>query len=294
MLEVAIASLFLWFITGFNIVEGGVPIIGIQWSTFSTFALFWYLMMLNLQYGGIRTLNQFLYEIDYDFRMLWPSLIHPWRSRKKYHSGDIVDGLRATTMATLICLGALFLFEVIWVPLYDYFQFGVSWEWPVYFALTKYPVWARNFGDAAIFLVVGALILAWAYEGKDMHRRFSYSFRIDRYWAFILVITAGMWVLWIFFPAQQINTAELSSGQVLGQLASTYSQYSCYIFPSQHLFPQNTYTFYPCSILGKEYAVSQILGFFNPDNWLHLLNVVTKYATFLAVCYPCMVRVERA
>jgi hypothetical protein len=304
MLGLTIASFPIWMLTGFNLQEGDVPVLGIQWSTFGTFALFFYLLTVNLQVGGLNSFRQLRAEVRYDLHFLprFPmDLIK--RRRPDYKTAGVVDPLRAFAVALLICVSCLFLFESIWVPLYDYLQFG-SVMWPVYSANTGlFTVFERN----TFFFIaplLGGTVFFWTVIDdefimmpnfsvvKTYWHRYSMSFRLDRYWVLILGLTAAMWGLWIWFPHSAMNLGSLTSAQVSGELAKSFSLSNCYIFPSQGLFPQNTYTFYPCSAAGQPYPLKDIMAFFSPGNWLHLVNVLTKYATFLSVCYPAMIRVK--
>ena len=141
MLALTIFAFIIWMVTGFNLEEGDVPALGIQWSTFGTFTLFFYLLTINLQLGGLESFKQLRSEVRYDLGFLF----HPLsRTRSQYRTNGVVDPLHGFTVALLVCVSCLFLFESIWVPLYDYFQFG-SVMWPVYSASTSYfTVFDRN------------------------------------------------------------------------------------------------------------------------------------------------------
>lgn len=293
MLALTIFAFIIWMVTGFNLEEGDVPALGIQWSTFGTFTLFFYLLTINLQLGGLESFKQLRSEVRYDLGFLF----HPLsRTRSQYRTNGVVDPLRGFTVALLVCVSCLFLFESIWVPLYDYFQFG-SVMWPVYSASTSYfTVFDRNTIFFLLPLIAGLLVLPSVIDGKapDLFHRYELKFRLDRYWVLVLLCTAAVWGLWIYFPQQPFDVASLTTAQVSGELSKSFTSSGCYIFPSQGLFPQNTYTFYPCSVAGQPYPLKEIFAFFSPGNWLHLVNVVTKVLTFLSVCYPLMARVKRA
>lgn len=289
MLLVTFGGLGAWFFSGFNIVEGAVPLIGIQWSTFATFSFFFYLMMVNSQTGGIQTLGHLKSEIRYDLSFFKVFFRHPISSRKHYLNDSAENPFKAVILATLVCMSALFAFESVWVPLYDYFQFG-SVMWPVYFAITSFPpVIIRNIG---LFLAPLILAIELASINIGMGRVWSSKvrWRLDFGFIWLFVLAASFWLAWIAIPHQ---VATIQTNMIIGPTASTFSLSNCYIFPSQHFFPQNTYTFYPCSLQGANYTPPQILGFFNSDPWVHTINVLTKVATFMAVCYPMMMRVRQ-
>jgi len=81
---------------------------------------------------------------------------------------------------------------------------------------------------------------------------------------------------------------DLGTSDVMGPPGSSFSPDACYTWPSQGFFPQNTYTFYPCSIAGTGYQPKQIPGFFDPNGWTHAVDVLTKFATFAGICYPLL------
>ena len=293
MLGLTLVALAAWGITGFNIMEGAVPIIGIQWSTFATFTFFFYLLMVNFQRGGLDCLAELKANIKQDFGFLARVFTHPRGIRDAYPNEGIMDGIRAMLLSSLICLGALFLFEAIWVPLYDYFQFG-SVMWPVYMASMppgQIAPLIRNMVLGIFPLLLAPLALKLLSLDSPTKDRFFVKWRFNRF-SFVVIFAALFWVQWIIFPHQSISTA-LAASQVMGLQASSFNPANCYIWPSQGYFPQNTYTFYPCAVKGANYTLPQIMGFFNPDNWLHLVNVLTKFFTFAAICYPFMALVRR-
>jgi hypothetical protein len=316
-LSLSLVGLAAWLYTGFNIVEGGVPVIGIQWSTFATFSFFFWLLMANFQ-NGISSFADLKAALKDDIRYLaraarerphfWRSWITgdgkfadfwarierrvdvawisvDWVVREQYPQKGNVKSLGAFTAALLVCMSATFLFEAIWVPLYDYFQFG-SVFWPVYFASVMPPVIIRNVG-----LFIMPLAIVWVlFSIKDW---FPVQYRANGQWLGILAVCAGMWLTWIAFPHSAFPISQLDYGtanQVIGPLAKTFNPMDCYIYPSQALFPQNTYTFYPCALAGQSYTPPQILGFFDSDPFVHLVNVLTKFVTFAAVAFPFLVR----
>lgn len=288
MLLTAIISCGAWAVTGFNVAEGYVPLISIQWSTFATFSFFFYVLVVNLQYGGLRTFKVLLGELRYDLHFIFRVA-----RRSKYdRNSGLVDGLRAGLFALCVCTFCTFLFESIWTPLYDGLQFG-SLLWPVYYASTgAFTVLERNTLMTFIPLLLAPLIFfAFTIKSIDEKGNPTYSYRIEPRTgatALALASIAGVcWLVWIFFPHQSVPVEN-----VLGPLAKTYSSTACYIYPSQGLFPQNTYTFYPCWTAGAHYPLNVIYGFFDPDNWTHAVNVITKFFTFAAASYPFMVRVK--
>lgn len=291
MLLLTLASLIGWAITGFNIAEGAVPIVSIQYSTLATFAFFFYVLVVNLQLGGLEKISQLGSEMKFDLLYLIR------RSRKSYRQGykntGTVDGLRAGIYAFLVCLSALFAFELIWVPLYDYFQFGSFW-WPVYYAHTPGLFSSIVYRNVLMFLIplLLASMIMYAFGVKSLDAkgnpsyRWSLTARINSKAVGLFIAAEICWAFWIQFPHNPIVPATF-----IGLSHPTFEE--CLINPSQTLFPQNTYTVYPCSASGAVYPLSQIFGFFDPNPWTHAINVLTKFATFAAFCFPFMVKVKR-
>lgn len=274
-------ALFAWLVTGFNVVEGAVPLIGIQWSTFATFSAFFYLMMVNFQVGGLQRVGQLVHELRYDLLYLKLTFTKGLSARQHYERVSVVNPLRAFIMSLLVCMAALFLFESVWVPLYDYFQFG-SVLWPVYFAVVSPPVILRNMGLFVFPLLLVGLMLDLGFQNVRL------KLRLDFGALWLGMLAAVFWLGWITFPHQTVSVMGLASAQVIGPQSGTFNLASCYIWPGQQFFPQNTYTFYPCALKGLTYTPPEILGFFNPDPWVHAVNVMTKAATFGALVYPFM------
>lgn len=295
MLGLTLVALAAWGITGFNVMEGAVPIIGIQWSTFATFTFFYYLLMVNFQAGGLNHFSDLKTNFKQDLGFLGRVFRHPKGIRDAYPNQGVLDGIRAMLLSSLICLGALFLFEAIWVPLYDYFQFG-SVMWPVYMASMpsgQVSPLIRNMVLGIFPLALMPLALRLLSLDSPTKDRFQVKWRLDSGLVLLMAIGFAFWGLWITFPHQAMSTANLAASQVMGLTSSSFSLTNCYVWPSQGFFPQNTYTFYPCAVQGTSYTLPQIMGFFNPDNWLHLVNVLTKFCTFAAICYPFMAIVRR-
>ena len=101
MLWLALLSIPIWLITGFNIVEGAVPFISIQWSTFGTFAFFFYLFMVNFQVGGLDSLHRLSQELVFDLRFSYLTLRNPGKARIEYPQATSIDSLRASIICFL-------------------------------------------------------------------------------------------------------------------------------------------------------------------------------------------------
>jgi hypothetical protein len=293
---------------------------GLHWSTVQTAFLAFYLIATNLQVGGYRSLPQVGAELQKDLR----SVVLQFEAfgaflvgrktygrnlfsnlRNEYREYANVDPVRGFSFAVLLAIVAGLFFELLWVPIYDITNFG-QWAWPVYFygaPLLNSPfldvLFARNVLMLAVCAFFGATIFYAAYdgEGKDLVRRFRVSWRFDRKWLGLVLAGAGTWILWVFLPHAKfdptqlfVNPSLIDSNKALTTetLLTTH-----WLFPSQGLFPQTEYTFYNATYFLKPYPASQVFGFYVNAPLVHLVNVVTKYATFAAVCYPALVRVEK-
>jgi hypothetical protein len=207
---------------------------------------------------------------------------------------------RAACFVLCFTVAALFIFELIWVPLYDYFQFG-NWLWPVYMAVApiQNSALVRNVGMVfpMLFLGVASVYFVWdevhvSDARMILRRRFSVSWRFDGFWLVLIVITWLGWVAWIYWPHSIVTVIP---SQVIWEhpFNATYFASQTWILPSQGLFPQTQYTFYPASAFLRAYPVSEIPGFYVSDPILHAVNVTVKYLVFMCVCYPAMVVVKR-
>lgn len=298
MLAITILSSVAWAFYGWDGTTSEFPLqfknygIGIHWSTIQTFALFFYLFMINLQNGGRSPFVADLVEgIRLDFQSIWieirtlSGVLDKARfkeQREKYRTFASIGPVRATAFSFLMIGGALFAFEVIWVPLYDYFQFG-SVLWPVYMATVyNIPNFAliRNVGITGLCFLLAPLVFKAQFWGAGESKKpnFSVKWRFDDFWVSLVMFDIFLWLYWITgaFPHS-----------ALPALPGT-------IWPKQDFFPQTDYTYYSPSIFLKPYSLKFIEAFYIQDNYTHFMNVITKYLTYLVVCYPALVRVRLA
>jgi hypothetical protein len=262
---------------------GGIQGVGFHWSTLSTMATAGYLMLVYLQVGSFKTLIQ---EMKLDLYAL-----------RRFRRGDFynervfaIDGARGTALVFFVVWAAMFIFETPWVLLHDYFSYG-SWLWPIYFVPN---IFFRNVGLAAI-CVFG--ILAVVYSFNQVNKgRMKVTFRFDEAWVLLLTITLAVWLLWVSgsFPHQTVAFGSLSPAQVVSPLKHLPANFSTvkYSFPTQTFFPQTEYTFYPAYMVGHQYNLSRIYGFYVADPITHLINITAKYLVFAVVCYPALLVVK--
>ena len=325
-LVMVLISTILWIIYGFDSTVESTFIgksaygYGLHWSTVQTLFLAIYVSVVNLQVGGFKSFKQAGEEIWKDLEtieiqmMILGDLIQGrFRSAKttwivlrgEYLEYTSVDPARGVFFSFAFGLVAALLFEMIWVPIYDWTNFG-NWAWPVYYFGNPLlgnpllgPIFARNVFMLAICLVFGSILLYLALDGEipNLKQRFSIKWRFDLAWVFVLMIAGGMWGIWVFMPHSKTDPTQVfanpASIQSFHGVTAYQLNHTTWIFPNQSYFPQTEYTFYNASSYLKTYASNEIYGFYAPNLSIHLVNVLTKYATFAAVCYPVLVKVGK-
>ena len=128
----------VWLIFGFDsTVEGSIYSeyqgIGFHFSTLQTIAIAFWIAVSNIQVGGYSSARQLLKEFWKDTRTIITFSYIRSRTQSAKETNQIanfmyVEGFIYAFMTVLV---GMFSFEVIWVPLYNYFQFG-SWLFPIY------------------------------------------------------------------------------------------------------------------------------------------------------------------
>jgi hypothetical protein len=288
---------------------------GIHWSTVQTFFLAVYVLALNLHVGGLDSFSQLGREIKRDFISIGREFVilfdlvrsrsfarKEWRDlRNGYKDYANVDPVRGAGFAILFSFAATYLFEDIWVPLYDYFQFH-SIMWPVYCDGTCNPllnlIFLRNVVACGFALGIGAVMLYLVFDGEpnlNLRQRFSVKWRFGWKWGAILTATIGGWVLWIYFPHAVLTEVQLSASQVLAlhtPVSEAFLNSTSWIFPAQGLFPQTEYTFYQAIYALRPYPDAQVFGFYLNEPALHAVNIGVKYLMYATVCYPAMLKVR--
>ena len=321
-LAVVVVSSLFWVYYGWDgVVEqltGGAYGVGIHWSSIQTFALFFYLLVVNLHVGQLRSLRQLGQNVLLDAEAnlnritnVVPLIFGPrdtakaefGKLRESYEVGSAVDPMRAAAFAALFSISALYAFEVVWDPLYDYFQFG-SLTWPLWYALDPTGKWylsqvfLRNFLAFSIPLFLGAVMFYGAFDedaaGKVV-RRFKVDWRFSRTWLLIAAAAVASWLAWVYLPHSVLPLSQLRLEQVISVvvLDPTAFHSTAWIYPRQLLFPQTEYTFYPPSAFMVPYGGDAIYGFWVKGNLVHAVNLAAKYLTFLFVCYPALLAVKR-
>lgn len=316
-----IGSTFFWILGGWDstvessLLGQSAYGYGIHWSTVQTLFGAFYFLAVNMQVGGISSFRQLGRELRRDLVSIFEEgrIIAGLLRRRKgtkerwfrlqasYDSYASVDPVRGFCFAAGFTLVATMIFEVIWVPIYDQVNFG-NWAWPVYYFGRPLfgnpllsPIFLRNNIEMGVLGVLGVLMLYLALDGdpKNHWPRFSVRWRLDRYAFVLLLLACASWLVWVFMPHQVVSAESILSQPSLIQsfhgVTEAQLQSTKWLFPSQTLFPQTEYTFYNASSYLKTYAENEIYGFYIDEPLVHLANIVTKYLTFAAVCYPALV-----
>lgn len=300
--------------------EKGAYGYGTHWSTVETIFIAFYFLALNLQVGGVKSFRQLASEmvkdsesialealtVGYLFTGKLKAAKTLWKEiRAEYLDYASVDPLRGFFFAGGFVFVATTLFELVWVPIYDQVNFG-NWAWPVYYfghplfgSPFFAPIFLRNNVALGVLGFFGSVMLYTAFDGEktNLRARFSVKWRFDRYWVCLLLVAVGMWIFWVFMPHSKFDAYSLFSSpsaiQSFHNITSSQLQNTQWLMPTQDYFPQTEYTFYNASAFMQTYSPNDIYGFYAPNLAIHAVNVLTKYATFAAVCYPALVKVKR-
>lgn len=272
LLEVSFICLAAWAYFGFDsttqqLFYEDCARASFHWSTAVGLLALAYCLAVNFQVGGIRNLRQLRTEIRRDIRSI------PKLSMKEYEGvKSVVDPFLALMVIVLVPLFALFLFEVPYSFLLDYFQFN-SLFFPIYYSPLMVE---RNFS----FLIAPAVISVFALKryGKN-----GFRYRIDRWLAIMLFLTVIVFLIWVYYPSSSPVQTEESLG---------LSQSETWVMPKQQLFPQTAVSY--LNVSRDTFYQAKNLFFIHTDEWpVHLLNVVSKYLVFLSVGYLFMVKVKK-
>lgn len=246
--ELALASAFLWAVLGFDSTWEMVdPLLGYAWRD-----PVWTLRALLSPGGdGWNQIAASMWSM-YGLGNHWSAPViygfaYVWLSRRLEDEG--VRGSANFFCTSALSLGNVGLFELAWNRLYSLFQ-GQAWTcvfaWPQ----------SKNLAFFSVFVVVGVLALVLLQVN-------GFRVRVTRGKGFLLLAAAALWALWVFYP---FPAARVAVETAWGMWASS------------PLFPQ---TFYAVKVLDD--GLAQGLPFYAPDTLLHLVNVLCKAASALAV-----------
>ena len=305
-LEASIGFTAIWAYKGWDSTVFSSYGVGVHWSSLQTFAVFFYLLVVNLQVGGFHSFRQIGHEVRRDLLSCGRELSYVLEGRiskykalrNEYKAYPSVDGLRAVSFAFFFASAGMFGFENIWVLLYDHFQFG-TWFWPIYYFQSTplgtpllNGIFLKNFLILAVGLFFGFAMLYAASDGEkgSLRARFLVGWRFDIKWLSMIFLTALAWGFWIVMPHVGFT---LTYSDIISTANLTQSAFEStkWIFPQANWFPQTEYTFYSAVYHLEVYPPKATFGYYVDDWTVHLVNVATKYLMFAAICYPAMVKV---
>jgi hypothetical protein len=273
---------------------------GIHWSTVLTVGVCMYILTLNLQRGGLRSIGEIWTSFIQDSKRLVTIARHPtwfYRVRDDAHEPYVVEPVHAVPFAFYLSLATLFIFELPYVILLNWFQFG-DLLWPIYMVKQSFLghyMLIRN-ASVAVLPLIGSYIMIW-YPSRKVDGgympRYDWKFRVDWKWIMILGVTSLCWLTWVYMPSKPPLTLNdvVEKGCVYEKELIDVDSYN-WTMPKQELFPQTVYTFYNLS-KGEEYGVEDLFGWWQNDSPVHLVNIITKCMVYASVMYPMLLKVER-
>jgi len=248
--------------------------IGIHNSTLQSMSLLVYFLVVNFQVGGLKSLSQLWREIKLDLKGIFGFNIKEYEVK-----GYVFHPYRAIIPALFIPVTALFVFEIPYVFLLNYYHFN-SVIWPTYVSWSNpSPVFYRNILTPIACTLVSLLFIKQR-GSKYLGSHINYKYRLGKLLSIFAAVTVLMWGVWIIYPSNaEVKTVDSINSNLTKP----------WVLPTQKLFPQNTYVFFNVSI-GDYYIRRDLDGFHVVEDVVHTLNIVTKYMVFLTVGYVFMVQ----
>ena len=313
-LELSIFFLAAWVFFGFDSgIAGSIgagPIgMGFHWSTLLSITLSIYIMLINYHVNGLNTLthlkNEFRRDLKYVFR--WTK-----KSRKKGNNEyslieSNLGSFRARFLSVCVAVIGLFVFELPWSWLYNWFQFGDIW-FPIYYLVGEGVGLYRNFvllfGALYVFvLIVYILPTNIMYKLYFVIRyirhinfkvvsvmllqktNYKISYRLKG-GLIILLVGCLCFGVWIMSPQDLNLERHYDDSHILNYTSPEF------ILPQKTGFPQTIYTYYNSSYL-ESYTMDNIGAYWVNDNWIHFLNVLTKTVFFIGITYMFAGKVDK-
>ena len=294
---------FLWVVYGYDSTTAtillGIQGIGIHLSTIQLLAFTFWTSLTNLQVGGFKSLRHLASCFVEDVRNIGRFPVWNREKLRAYVSSqpEAIDPMRGFLYAFFLTLGCLFVFEVPYVLLHDYFNYGGDPMWPIYafIGVGEVSMVARNFG-IMFFAALPPLVL-WSSHSYGVR---WWRYRFNKKWGVMVLAMLGAWIFWTYYPfVHEMGTYEVDGDTVNvwvdGRLYETREfdkPVEVIAFPKQELFPQTIYTYYIVGE-GEPYRGADDMGeFYVPDMGIRTVNLLLKYFVFLTVSYPLMVYVR--
>ncbi len=275
----------VWLIFGFDsTVEVSIApefqVIGFHFSTLQTIAISFWIALSNIQVGGYSSARQLLKEFKKDTRTIITfsyikSRIQSAKETNQIANFMYVEGFIFAFMTVLV---GMFSFEVIWVPLYNYFQFG-SWLFPIYtFELETLSLsFYRNMIGFTIPLFYIGILFFLQYP--------QIRFRLNKKAGVLLLWAISLWLIWIAMDSPVAIRGEADFPDLDPPFFITGNT----TFPIQGHFPQTVYTYYNISS-GQVHSREDVRAWHEDDTLVHAVNLLTKYSMFALVIYVFAIR----
>ncbi len=276
---VSLLLLLAWVVFGFDSVidnlfymREGAEGVGLHYSTLHALAFLFYVSIINLEVGGLRSLKHLFQEMKQD-------ILYIGRRKDIVFERDIdytsfLPAHYALVFSGCLVFFALFLFEYPYVFLLNHFQYDSLW-FPIYLyeASPISPTFIRNTMGVTLPLI--PLML--------MTKGVGAKIRLNKKAAWLIFICAISFSIWITFPSTQPYK---STNDIDIQLDGNIT-----VWPKQELFPQTIYIYLNITDTDSGYHERNDLdGWYQKDHYVHTINVWTKYAVFFAVGFIFMIR----
>ncbi len=250
--------------------------LGVHFSTLQAMAGLFYILIINIHVGGLRSWGQLSREIKGDLRILvkW-NFKEERENYKKRITWRHVSPFQAVIFSGLAVMFASFVFEIPYIFALNYFHFQDL----------LFPIYQLAGGDLTFLFWRNLLIfiLPISFIFFIFPGMYKLKLRTDHLYVFtILVFLILGWMLWIYAPtntnlvaiAYQVNYTQDLNGVWMPQVNKG--------------FPQTTYLFY--ELRGNE---REVKGFWIQDDYIHTLNILTKYLSFALIGFIFSVKGPR-
>ncbi len=281
-MAVSLILLLAWAVLGFDsvidnlfYVREGAEGVGLHYSTLHALAFLFYVSIVNFEVGGLRSLRQLFSEMKEDII----NIVKPFRRNKivserniKYNS--FLSAPYAFVFSGCLVFFALFIFEYPYVFMLNYFQYD-SLMFPIYLyeADIISPTFIRN-----TLGIIGPIIPLML-----ITKGIGAKIRLNKKAAWLIFICILSFGIWITFPSTQ-------SYKNISDIDTTLEG-NITVWPNQELFPQTIYIYLNITDTDSGYHERKNLdGWYQIDNYVHTINVWTKYAVFFAVGFIFMIR----
>jgi len=180
--------------------------------------------------------------------------------------------IEAFIYSGMVVLVGLFAFEIFWVPLYNYFNFG-SWVWPIY--IFEHKPLSLSFYRNHFFILIPLLYAGFLFKIMFPLIKFRMNYKT----AIMLGLLLISWGVWITYDSP-LQIRDASNVLIVDEPFITNTS----TFPTQGFFPQTVYTFYNVS-QGTFHQREDVQAWHQEDTITHIMNLVSKYLTFGLVTY---------